>query len=692
VTAPLVSAGATALAALFFIVVHPFLVTSPVLRVELCSTVATAAVLGAIGGVFGALVAPRRTWLPTALGLGLLAAMVVAAYSWTGWDGQARGVVFKTGPLFWSARLPGLAAIFGGGLIGSGGSYWGLSRFFTQRLRLLRALFGGSLAALVATCIGGAIVGPPAGAGRLVLFGVDGVGLQLLEQMIEITDLPNFSRLLQEHPRGDLLPEPPYSPPSWPSLATGKLPVRHRIDNWGKNNRVTGKRDNHVRGDIQAATIFDIAEYKDMGGAVFEWPIVGREAAGLNAPLNRMAVFLIGFGSRVPWVLRQAAAMTQEKHERIHLTYKENETGLLALAHYFWNYTGARTFGLVVKSTDSSQHHYFHALEPEKWGLDPEEARKTADYIPAIYRIADRMLGGFMASPEANILVFSDHGARPIPTDLPVHFDVAYRFLLSPLLERWGYLVRRADGSTDFARSVLYNCSDKVLHQQICVNITGSRCEAEHSTPKELLDRGRPAIESVVARLQSLHFEDDGAPLFPAPYTTRWNGRDMTESWLDMGVGKEELVYFPNYDDYDLMLEKGFKIVPFSPALQTAVVIDGDGNRWPLLDLLESREWEGNHRRDGFIAATGPAFAGPKVIRGARTVDLVPTALHILGLPAGRDMDGRVLRSMLTGEYAREPVPRIDSYEGTVPHGHGAGKTSYDERLQRDLKALGYID
>ena len=692
VTGALVSAGATAFVALVFVAIHPFLVTSPILRSELCMTVATAALLGVVGGTLGALLAPRRRWLPSALGLGLLAAMVVAAYSWTGWDGQAHGTVFKTGPLLWSARLPGLAAIIGGGVAGAAVWYWGLARIFARRLGLFRALFGAGLAALLLACLAGAVAGPPSGKGRVVLFGVDGVGLELLERMTQITDLPNFSELLKEHPHGDLLPEPPYSPPSWPTLATGKLPSKHRIDNWGKNDRATGKRKNHVRADIQAATIFDIAEDKGLGGAVFEWPIVGREAKGLDAPLNRMAVFLTGFGSRVPWVLRQAAAMTQKKHERIHLTYKENETGLLTLAHYFWNYTGAKAFGLVVKSTDSSQHHYFHALDPEKWGLDAEEARKTADYIPAIYRIADRMLGGFMASPETNILVFSDHGARPIPTDLPVHFDVAYRFLLNPLLEKWGYLVRREDGSPDLSRSILYNCSDKVLHQQICVNITTERCKAEHSTPEELLARGRPAIESVAARLQTLHFENDGTPLFPPPYTTRWNGRDMTESWLDMGVGEEELVYFPNYDDYDLMIEKGFKIIPFSPELKTRVVVDGDGNRWPLLDLLESREWEGNHRRDGFVAATGPAFSGPLLVQNARTVDIVPTALYLLGPPAAQDMDGQLLRSMLAGGDAIRPLPRIDSYEGQVAHGHGAGTTSYDERLQRDLKALGYID
>jgi len=660
----LTTGGLTAWLALGLVVLRPFLVTSAVLRAALCGSVAVVAVLGLLGGSAGACARPRGRWAASSGACALVGAALMAAYAWTGWDGQARGVVFQTGPLPWAARLPGLAMILGGA-IGAGG-LWRLAapRLFERRPGVLWGLLAAGLVLGGVAAGGGALGGPRGGAERVVLFGVDGVGPELLRKMTEKTDLPSFERVLDESPCGPLLPEPPYSPPSWSTLATGKLPAKHGVDNWGRNNRGTGKRVNHSRSAIQAATIFDIAEAKGLGGAVFEWPIVGRESAGLDSPINRIAVLVTGFGDRLPWVLRQALHLRADRRKRIHLTYKENETGLVVLSHFFWNYTAARVFGLVIKSTDSAQHYYFHALDPERFGLDERGARERADHIPAIYRIADRILAGFLADPTTNVLVFSDHGAQGIPGDRAVHFNFAYRFDPAPLLEDWGYSVFDEEGEVDFGASRIYNCSDKVLHQQFCVNTTDERCEALGVGPEELLERGRTDIEALAEHFRSLRFEDEDRPLFPGPYTSRWNGRDMRETWLQMNQRGGEPVFFPNYDDYDLLLGAGFEIVPFSEALERRFVVDGRGGRWPLLELLEDRGWEGNHRRDGIVAGLGPAFRDAARIEGARTADIVPTALQILGLPVADDMDGRVLAAMLRPERAAVPPRSMPTYEG----------------------------
>ena len=686
------TAGAAAGGLLLLTAIHPFLVTSPILRAALLRSLAAIALLGFLGGMAGTLCRSRSKW---AAGMGAFAlngAMALAAYAWTGWDGQAHGTVFKTGPVFWSARLPGLLMILGGGLGAALAWRWLAPLLVRSRPQLLRWLARAAIASMLLASGLGLLAGAPSGEGRLVLLGIDGVGVELLRTMTEKTELPHFRQLLDAHPHGDLLPEPPYSPPSWPTLATGKLPEQHGIDNWGRNNRATGRRDNHHRAQIEAATLFDIAEHEGLGGAVFEWPIVGREASGLDSSLNRIAVFLTGFGERLPWLLRQASQVRAEKRERIHLTYKENETGLVVLSHYFWHATQALVFGVVVKSTDSAQHHYFHSLDPERFGLDPRVARETADYVPGIYRIADRILGGFTASAGTNVLVVSDHGARDIPVDQEVPFSFAYSFNLEPLLERWGDVLLDAEGQVDLARSRVLNCSDKILHQQLCVNITEARCQAEGASPAELLERGRGDIEALEIRFRALHFEVGEEPLFPGPYITRWNGRNMRETWLQMGVEGDEPVLFPNFDDYDLLLGEGFSLVPFTPALEEQVVLDGEGNRWPLSELIVSRGWEGNHRRDGLVAAIGPAFGDAQVLNGARTVDIVPTALRLLGLPLAADMDGRVLTALLKEDAMSPPVPPIETYQGLVPRGRGGSGTSYDEKIERDLKALGYID
>ncbi len=689
----LVATGITAFVALALIVARPVLVSSAILREALLHTLVAVALAGLAGGLLGGLVAPRRPWSGGTGASALLAALVAATYLWSGWDGQAHGVIFRTGPLFWAARLPGFAAIAVGAAAGGALFRAAALALFGRYPRLQWTLPAGALVSIALTMAAGSGVAPRWTIPRVVLLGIDGVGLDLLRTMTQRIDLPHLERLLEESPHGDLLPEPPYSPPSWTTLATGKLPEKHGIDNWGRNNRTTGERDRLTRSDIGAVTLFDIAESARLGGAVFEWPIVGRESNGLDSGINRASVFLSGFGERLPWILRQALHMTASKRDRVHLNYAENETGLVVLAHFFWSHTAARVFGLVIKGTDSAQHHYFYSLEPERFGLDPISARREAERIERIYRIADRILGGFLDDPSANVLVFSDHGHQAIPNDRAIHFNYAYRFEMEPLLDAWGYIVRNAEGDIDPSESRLYDCSDKVLHQQICVNATEARCRAMAIEPALILERGRSDIDEVIRRFRSLEFEGEGTPLFPGRYTTRWNGRNMREAWIQAVEEGRASVFFPNFDDYDLILGRGFEIVPLSKALESRFVADDQGNRWPLLDLLASRGWEGNHSRDGFVAGRGPAFGGFSRIEGARTVDIVPTALHILGLPAAADMDGRVLFAMLRDDLSSPAHRPPATYEGSVRRGrHHHGDPSFDERLQRDLETLGYIE
>lgn len=72
----------------------------------------------------------------------------------------------------------------------------------------------------------------------------------------------------------------------------------------------------------------------------------------------------------------------------------------------------------------------------------------------------------------------------------------------------------------------------------------------------------------------------------------------------------------------------------------------------------------GDHRPGGIFIAKGPAVRrGAKLERPLRDVDVAPTALSLLGLPAARDLDGRVAEQLFTAEALKaRPVSFIDSY------------------------------
>lgn len=101
------------------------------------------------------------------------------------------------------------------------------------------------------------------------------------------------------------------------------------------------------------------------------------------------------------------------------------------------------------------------------------------------------------------------------------------------------------------------------------------------------------------------------------------------------------------------------------------------------------------HRSHGLLAAAGPTIASNRDLAEARLLDIAPTILAHFGLPAGEDMEGRVLTRLF-----RQPPPtrRITSWETHPATSNGSPIvdptwTGDDEAdLLRQFEALGYID
>ena len=115
---------------------------------------------------------------------------------------------------------------------------------------------------------------------------------------------------------------------------------------------------------------------------------------------------------------------------------------------------------------------------------------------------------------------------------------------------------------------------------------------------------------------------------------------------------------------------------------------------------FQFRNYGFNHYDDGrggVRAPSGVIFLwGPPVRAGVRLdsptlFDVAPTALYLMGLPAGRDMDGRVLTEALEPSLmaARPPIWVASHDDGS--RSSGTAESPLDEEVLRELRALGYI-
>jgi predicted AlkP superfamily phosphohydrolase/phosphomutase/tetratricopeptide (TPR) repeat protein len=100
------------------------------------------------------------------------------------------------------------------------------------------------------------------------------------------------------------------------------------------------------------------------------------------------------------------------------------------------------------------------------------------------------------------------------------------------------------------------------------------------------------------------------------------------------------------------------------------------------------------HAPTGVLFMAGPGIKQDELVHGAGLLDLAPTLLHLLGLPAGQDMPGRVLSDAFAGPA---PAARIPSWE-TAPgacgmHPPGASLPPEEsQRLLQQFVALGYVE
>jgi len=99
------------------------------------------------------------------------------------------------------------------------------------------------------------------------------------------------------------------------------------------------------------------------------------------------------------------------------------------------------------------------------------------------------------------------------------------------------------------------------------------------------------------------------------------------------------------------------------------------------------------HRIAGTIALYGNGVKKGAALDGASVLDITPTVLAMMGLPAANDMPGRVLEEAFDQEWlARaKPPERIESYGGRSSLATAVRRKDEEEAMLERLQALGYV-
>jgi predicted AlkP superfamily phosphohydrolase/phosphomutase len=167
------------------------------------------------------------------------------------------------------------------------------------------------------------------------------------------------------------------------------------------------------------------------------------------------------------------------------------------------------------------------------------------------------------------------------------------------------------------------------------------------------------------------------------------------KSRMHMDVGEAETFGPVVARYYEWVDEVMGEVLGWFPSGRQAVVVSDHGFYGPR---QSGQKGTAEHSEWGVFVVRSPLYQAGTDFDHLELLDIAPTLLALIGLPAGGDMPGNVLAQALTpaGEQAvrRLEGNRLPSYMALTPAPGPQGERdpAVDDELRRQLKALGYIN
>lgn len=568
----------------------------------------------------------------------------------------------------------------------------------------------------------------------MLLIGLDGGTYKVLEPFAKEGLIPNLARLMDDGASGVLRSTvPPISAPAWATFQTGKQPGKHGLFNFfdlseegyrSSHNFRSSRVVNHA--SIQSATVYDCLREG------------GRKVISINIPLTYPTPEVEGCliscwlsppdSKEFTWPRSLADeipdyrvdqnfgegmyALTPKGKELdsgflmddlTDILQKRADTACQLMAEKPWDVTM-----ICFTETDRLHHYLWRAINPDYPGYGTKKGKEELTRFKAFYTELDRQVGRLMdvAGKGVNTLVISDHGFDAPPNR---------RYNLSHWMRENGWLVttsnkpdsqveKGSEGSaTEPPKKTGSNPLKSVGKQLWKRLVPPSLRDQIYSrvgyvpTPHEVdWQKTRAWSFGVSNNLGAIcinvRTDDGNGCVEPGPECDALVNRiaDGLKSLTDPESGRAVVRRVTRREEaYEGPYTELFPhlLVELDPDFE-ADCESGFGFRDYRIDPeVAYPNGRGNHRPEGICMASGPDISpGKKPEYGLDCI--MPTLLHLLGVPVPDDVDGQVMEAFLTPE-ARDR--KSSGGTGAVEHKFAEPSQEDVEALQDKLRELGYM-
>lgn len=563
---------------------------------------------------------------------------------------------------------------------------------------------------------------------RVLVIGLDGATLDLVEPWAEEGRLPTLARLMREGSHGYLHSTiPPLSVPAWPSFFTGKNPGKHGMFRFIE--RVDGEYRWQIfsAANLRTSALWDVLAAGGRRGGFFYVPgtyparplnglMLSGFAPGIDSdctyPADLKKELVAQFGREnvmAEWRLLTGGCGPLEF---LHTMLKavDNQANVVA---YCMEQNEFDVIAAVFTQSDAIQHLFWRYMDESHPMYEDPQTDEVRNGILLVFQKLDAAVAHLLdvAGDDVTVLIMSDHGHGPFHE---------YFYLNSWLAQQGLLTYREVQGPKSFStvltkhiyhgiqrarrmlpgrlRRVLRKVSQKgvlskvrsvglnplttlvdwdrtraySMGHEIYLNLAGRE-------PRGVVQPGEEAeslLQDISRQLMDLEEPETGEQVVQKVYRREelYHGPTAHKS--------ADLIVFC-HADYAIPdhLEKEHSMLFDRPE------VDGRGLAICALH---------NSQVKGILIAHGPNVKDGKRIEGASIMDLAPTVLYLSGLPIPRDMDGKVLTEMFAGSYlSANPVVFAEGGEDLISQPETIQTVYSDEEekeLEARLRGLGYIE
>ncbi|MBD3169029.1 MAG: hypothetical protein GF307_06065 [candidate division Zixibacteria bacterium] len=544
---------------------------------------------------------------------------------------------------------------------------------------------------------------------KVAIIGLDGLGWNIIDPLIEQGKMPNFQRIMDTGVSGKLKSFEFYQLISqliWPSIYTGKRPEKHGIQAWMVREDVVGDKwriGNATDRTVKA--VWEIASEEELSTMFVNFmctyppdSVNGVFVSDRAIFSNSGTVFPAGVfdfenkykkkgHSHIDILEPYSNFSPLDNREEIYelsdeLTKGEMHTLVKVLAEETENdhritdatvdairkYGQPNLFGYYIHSPDMAQHFMFRYHSPESFTVNEKEKQVFGDFLNKYYERTDSLLGVVLdeLDPETNIIVLSDHSLVPLIEENIPERSGGYDVMQELFPDYNTYKVPRQI-SFNVMRSII-NDAIAALGMQVIISEPAylSMETIGTLTYWDLLDNSGnrlndfESFNKAISDIRKISIPGKGNLFIDASKTA--------ENRLQLHIN-------PDIEPDDKIMVTAEKSYPADSLVMLHTAISG---------------W---HEQYGIILAKGPAFKRGYRYDEGTVLDITPTTLYLMGLPVAEDMDGRVMQGMFAEDFLENhKITYIPTYEDSLSRQNAVNLVEGEEELKEKLRALGYIN